>query len=378
MTPKRIAFYLRSCGNLHYFAAIKPYLSHFAQENIHQVSLVVSEISAEYLQNPEYAGYTHLFDTNCDLDTYDLVITPSFLRAEERSDRTQAVQIFHGMSDKPFTYERDFSNYLLCLCVGQRQADRLLQTPCNQTMNWTLIGYPKFDHPPTAAPLFDNDRKTVIYCPTWRKENISSIEIFLDHPDLITQLTQVYNLVVKPHPNIFNPDRQFYDQSIVDRLYQLSSLPNTKLIRSGNVMPWYAQADLFIGDISAAGYEWLYYNKPMLFLNPQPGVLQPSTDVASMTYLWQCGPVCDQMQQLKSLVDTNLACDHYQTMRESLLHYSVFNPRDNGATQRGIAEITRLLVQQDVIAYAYSHLAPRYMNIKALRLQEWLQTRDIE
>ncbi|NJL43476.1 MAG: hypothetical protein HC856_03160 [Pseudanabaena sp. RU_4_16] len=338
--PKRIAFYLRSCGNLHYFAAIKPYLTYFVNQDVHQVFLVVSQLNSEYQQNSEYDGYTHLFTTNCDLDTYDLVVTPSFLRAEERTEQTRAVQIFHGMSDKPFTYERDFSNYLLCLCVGQRQADRLLQTPCNRDMKWTSIGYPKFDYPPTSPPLFENDKKTIIYCPTWRKENISSIEIFLNSPDAIARLTQDYNLIVKPHPNIFNPDRQFYDQSIVDRLHQL---PNIQLIQSGNVMPWFAQADLFVGDISAAGYEWLYYNKPMVFLNPQPGVLQASTDVASMTYLWQCGEVCDRMQQLKQFVDENLRSDRYQAIRETLLHYSVFNPRDNGATQRGINEIERLL-----------------------------------
>jgi hypothetical protein len=342
--PKHIAFYLRSCGNSHYFAAIKPYLHYFHEQGIHQVSLVVSEISAECQQNAEYAGYTHLFTTNCDLDSYDLVITPSFLRAEERTVKTQAVQIFHGMSDKNFTYERDFSDYLLCLCVGQRQVDRLLQASCNENMKWKLIGYPKFDHPPTLPLLFENDKKTLIYCPTWRKENISSIEIFLSHPEVIEQLTEEYNLIVKPHPNIFNRDRQFYDQQIVDCLHQL---PNIRLIQSGNVMPWYAQADLFIGDISAAGYEWLYYNKPMVFLNPQPGVLQPSTNVASMTYLWQCGDVCDEISQLKQYVDQSFVGDRHQAMRESLLHYSVFSPRDQGATQRGIAEIERLLAHQD-------------------------------
>jgi hypothetical protein len=340
--PKRLAFYLRSCGNSHYFAAIKPYIRYFTDQGLHKVSIIVSQLSSECQENSEYDGYTHLFTDRVNLDSHDLVITPSFLRAEERTEKTRAVQIFHGMSDKPFTYERDFSDYLLCLCVGQRQADRLLQSPCNKTMKWTLVGYPKFDHPPTTAPLFENGKKTLIYSPTWRKENISSIDIFLDHPEVITQLTQEYNLIVKPHPNIFNPDRQFYDQSIVDRLYQL---PDIQLIRSGNVMPWFAQADLFMGDISAAGYEWLYYNKPMVFLNPQPGVLQASPDVASMTYLWQCGEVCDDMKELKRLIDDNLHRDHYQSMREKLLHYSVFNPRDNGATDRGIREIERLLAR---------------------------------
>jgi hypothetical protein len=345
-SPKQIAFYLRSAGNLHYFAAIKPYITYFLEQTTHQISLVIKQITADCQENPEYEGYRHLFSTNCDLDSYDLVVTPSFLRSEERSDRTQAVQIFHGMSDKPFTYERDFSDYVLCLCVGQRQADRLLKTPCNRTMKWTLIGYPKFDHPPTCPPLFDNDRKTLIYSPTWRKENISSIEIFLSQPDVIQALAQDYNLIVKPHPNIFNPDRQFYEPTIVEQLNQISQIPNVKLIRSGNVMPWFAQADLFIGDISAAGYEWLYYNKPAVYLNPQPGILKASNDVTAMTYLWQCGEVCNDMQQLKAMIDRNLTIDHYQTIRESRLHYSVFNPRDNGATRRGCETIEQILAKQ--------------------------------
>ncbi|MCG8365309.1 MAG: CDP-glycerol glycerophosphotransferase family protein [Pseudanabaenales cyanobacterium] len=343
IASQRIAYYLRDVANLHYFAALKPYLDYFRQQGIHQNFLVVRQPSVDGEGSQEYAGYTHLFTTNCDLDTYDLVLTPTFLRAPERTRHTRAIQIFHGMSDKPFTYERDFSDYRLCLCVGQRQVDRLLQTPINRTMQWALVGYPKFDHPPTLPRLFDNDRKTIIYCPTWRKQGISSIERFLNNLDVVDQIRQDYNLIVKPHPNIFNPNRPFYDPAIVAQLQQI---PGIKLIRSGNVMPWFAQADLFIGDISAAGYEWLYFARPAVFLNPQPGVLRRSADVASMTYLWQCGDVCDQMLELKSLIDQNLQCDRYPDQREQVLHYSVLNPRDNRATQRGIVQIENVLCSQ--------------------------------
>jgi hypothetical protein len=343
ITAKRIAFYLRSCGNLHYFAAIAPYLRHFMSKGNHQLAIVVKSINEQASQHPEYAGYQHLFSTNCDLDSYDLVVTPSFLRAEERTDKTRAVQIFHGMSDKPFTYERDFSNYIKCLCVGQRQLDRLRQAACNRTIQATLIGYPKFDNPPTTEPLFENNCPTIIYCPTWRKESISSIEIFLSNPEIIVRLALDYNLIIKPHPNIFNPDRQFYDQSIVDQLEVIAQIPNVKLMRSGNVMPWYAQADLFIGDISAAGYEWLYYNKPMVFLNPQPSRLQASEAFTALTYLWQCGEICSSIADLPHLVEAGLRQDHYQSIRESILHYSVFKPRDNGATRRGCEEIEHIL-----------------------------------
>jgi CDP-Glycerol:Poly(glycerophosphate) glycerophosphotransferase len=340
VTPLRIAYFLRHGENLHYFAALKPYLDHFLQQGVHENFLVVQERKVADDGFQEYVGYTHLFTTDCDLDAYDLVITPSFLREHERSDRTRVVQIFHGMSDKPFTYERDFSSDLLCLCVGQRQVDRLLQYAHNRRMRWAMIGYPKFDSPPTLPRLFDNGKPTVIYCPTWRKGYISSIEIFLRHPDVVDQLREAYNLIVKPHPNIFSRNRPFYDQGIVD---QLERTPGVTLVRSGDVMPWFAQSDLYIGDISASGYEWLYFDRPAIFLNPQPGRLRPTTDFASMTYLWQCGDVCNDVGTLKAVIDANLRHDYYHAIREAVLAYSVYNPRDNGATRRGIRQIDLVL-----------------------------------
>lgn len=331
---------MRDCGNLHYFASLKPYLDSFRKYGVHKNSLVVRKLDPESKLPQEYSDYEGLFTTDCNLDAYDLVLTPTLLRDHERPSKNNVVQIFHGMSDKPFTYERNFRHYLLCLCAGQRQVDRLLCNRLNREMRWVKIGYPKFDRPPKAPDNLYNDKKTLIYCPTWRKGGISSIEIFLDNNDLINQILKAYNLIVKPHPNIFNRERKFYDQGIVDRLRQV---PGIKLVRSGNVMPLFARADLYIGDISASGYEWLYFNRPMIFLNPDPGVLRPSSDFKSMTYLWQCGDVCDDIRQLKGMIDKNLHNDSYQGVREKIFRYSVFNPRDNNATMRGIQQIERLL-----------------------------------
>lgn len=343
-----IAFYLRDPRNLHYFAALKPYLDHFMVQNSNPLAIVVQKLANTELDEA-YTGYTHLFTENCDLDSYDLVLTPSFLRSHERGAQTRAIQIFHGLSDKPFTYERDFSDYVLCLCAGQRQVDRFRRFEHNREMKVAIIGYPKFDFPPTMSPLFNNDKKTIIYCPTWRKGGISSIELFLDNPDIIAQLTTHFNVIVKPHPNIFNPNRDYYSQAIVDALKQL---PGIYLVSAGNVMPYFAQSDLFIGDISAAGYEWLYFDRPMVFLNPQPDQLSVSEDSRSLTYLWQCGDVCNEIKCLFGLVMRNLQHSrNYHRERESILHYSVYQPRDHGATKRGLACIERIL-QEGVGSHA--------------------------
>lgn len=340
MKSKKISYYLRHCGNPHYFAAIKPYLDYFLKQGIHDNFLVVRQLSSDCEELQEYGGYTHLLTENHDLDSYDLVLTPTFLRPQEHTEQTRAVQIFHGMSDKPFTYGRDFNNYIHCLCAGRRQVDRLKQNGNNHDMRWSIIGYPKFDDPITVPRLFENDRKTVIYCPTWRKGNISSIEFFLDNPAVIEQIVADYNLIVKPHPNIFNHSRKLYNRKIVDKLERI---PGIKLVRSGNVMPWFRQSDLYIGDISASGYEWLYFDRPMVFLNPQPDLLQPSADPMSTTYLWQCGHLCDRVDDLKEVIDTNLLNDHHHDIREAVLSYSVYKPRDNGATKRGLDQIEKIL-----------------------------------
>lgn len=149
--------------------------------------------------------------------------------------------------------------------------------------------------------------------------------------------------MVKPHPNLFNPERAHYDEGIVERLRRT---PGIKLILSGNVMPWFAQADLFIGDVSATGYEWLYFNRPMVFLNPQPNTLRRSSDVHTPTYLWQCGEVCADMRELRPAIERSLRDDRYRKRREAVLHYSVFKPRDGGATRRGAAQIEALLDTQ--------------------------------
>ncbi len=336
----RIAHFLRDPANLHYFAAIRPFLDEFQRRPGYDQYLVVSNEWHRGTLFPEYDGCQNLFTNDIDFENYDLVITPTFLREHERTPRTRAVQIFHGMSDKPFTYERDFSDYLLCLCIGQRQVDRLLSHPHNRNVRAEVVGYPKFDRFPQFEPLFRNGKRTVIYCPTWRKGGLSSIDRFLDDTGPINALARKYNLIVKPHPNLFNDQRPFFSPGIIARLEQQTGIT---VVRSGNVMPWFSQADLYVGDISASGYEWLYFDRPMVFLNPQPGSFCVGRDIDAPTYLWQCGPVCNDVSELPETIDACLREDVFHEQRERILHYSVKNPRAGTATRRGIEAIERLL-----------------------------------
>jgi hypothetical protein len=343
-----VGLFLRNGGNLHYFANLRPYLERLLRRRPRlEVRVLVPQGMGGNEEAAEYRDHRRLFSEALQPDDCDLVLTPTWLRPEDRpgprNPATRLVQVFHGMSDKPFTYERDFSGYALCLCAGQRQADRLWAR--NRGLRWAKVGYPKFDallRTPSrpARPA----RPTLIYCPTWRKGGISSVDrLVLEHPRVVAELAERYDLLLKPHPNLFNPARPFYDPAIVLGLERLARLPGVRLVHAGNVIPWQAQADLFLGDISAAGYEWLYFNRPMVFLNPQPGRLRPSREVDSLTYLWRCGRVCDDPRALPRLVEEALAADGHEEVREAVLHYSVHRPRDGRAAERAMAALDALL-----------------------------------
>jgi hypothetical protein len=344
-SPLRIAWYLRHGASLHYFAAFAPYLDHFVRQGLHRNRIVVREPAGDLLLS-EYRAYAGLFEVGRDLDSYDLVITPTHLRDHEITSRAHAVQIFHGMSDKPFTYERDFSDYRLCLCAGARQRDRLLSNPANRRARTELVGYPKFDRVTPAPPLFADRRPTVIYAPTWRKGGLSSIEALLGDTHAIDAITADCNLIVKPHPNLFDAERPGFEPHILQALAALErDRPTVRVVRSGNVMPWFAQADLFIGDISASCYEWLYFDRPMVFLNPQPGAMRASDEPGSPTRLWRCGEVCDAPNALEPAIDRALRHDSHRDAREAALHYSVIDPRGGGATRRGIVCIEAVIAE---------------------------------
>jgi hypothetical protein len=344
--PLRIAWYLRHGASLHYFAAFAPYLEHFARQGVHHNRIVVREPLGDLERIRDYREHASLFDVAGDLDGYDLVITPTHLRDHEIASRAHVVQIFHGMSDKPFTYERDFSGYRLCLCAGARQRDRLLRNPANRRARIEPVGYPKFDRVAAAPPPFDNARPTVVYAPTWRKAGLSSIDILLGNRHAIDAITADYNLIVKPHPNLFDAARPGYESRTVAALQALAGETGSiRLVRAGNVMPWFAHADLFVGDISASCYEWLYFDRPMVFLNPQPGALRASDEPDSPTLLWRCGDVCDDAAALKAAIDRALRHDRHREAREAALRYSVVDPRGGSATRRGIERIEAVIAE---------------------------------
>ena len=103
-----------------------------------------------------------------------------------------------------------------------------------------------------------------------------------------------------------------------------------------------AMADLMISDISSVCYEWLHFDRPILFANPAPGKYKAGTSITDNTYVWQAGDVLDDNSQILPLVKKNLTLDAHKKARNKLFQYAIYKP-DGKATERQAQHILELL-----------------------------------
>jgi CDP-glycerol glycerophosphotransferase (TagB/SpsB family) len=233
------------------------------------------------------------------------------------------------------------------LFPGQKSHDKVeLATTLPWIKEWHLVGYPKFDPvikgEQKAADLFDNDRKTVLYAPTWvsqltrmkigERSEFGESSLHIWSIAIIEQLADKYNVILKFHSNMGRGKSSIYDE--IETLIKDRNLFGTvKPIVDDNIVPYMAAADLMISDISSVCYEWLHFDKPILFANPAPGKYKVGNRITDNTYVWQTGEVIDQPEQIKFLVDQELEKDTKSEIRKQIFDYAIFQA-DGNATQR--------------------------------------------
>lgn len=141
---------------------------------------------------------------------------------------------------------------------------------------------------------FDPKKKTILYAPTW------SNSAFTRHTQTLIDNLINYNVIIKLHPlmeKVYPSHTIFFEGSdqVRQGLRVLTSFPL--------IYPILARTDIYIGDESAIGYDFLAYNKPMYFLTDQ------------ITPLTHCGQRVESTKELlEKLGDTQ---DEFKLKRES-------------------------------------------------------------
>lgn len=262
--------------------------------------------------------------------------------------RAKAVQIFHGgLSDKNYVESVKILLYDLVLFPGEKTKDKVNKAGYLKSIpQWELVGYPKFDplinKTLTHPSSFNNGRKTILYAPTWvsQNENFKTIK-FSEHgesslhiwsKEIIRALHKDYNIIIKYHSRIYRKPGDIYNE--IDELIISLHAQDTVLTKiDDNILPYMAEADLMISDISTACYEWFHFDKPIVYANPSPSHYRPSNDIGSNTYAWQAGDVIYKATDILNYVNSNIANDTYKEIRNRIFNYTIFKP-DGGATER--------------------------------------------
>ena len=262
--------------------------------------------------------------------------------------RGKAIEIFHGgLSDKTYVESLKILVYDYVLFPGEKTKDKVARSGyLKYVPEWKIIGYPKFDPLINASlkvkPIFNNNKKTILYAPTWNSKKVDLKIIKFSHygesslerwgKEIIQALHKDYNLIIKYHSRIYREPGDIYEQ-IESMIKEFGAEETIQIKIDDNILPYMYQADLMISDISTACYEWFHFNRPIVYANPDPEHYQPSDDLSSNTYAWQAGDVINKKEDILPFVKRNLDNDIYKDKRNEIFNYTVYKP-DGKATER--------------------------------------------
>ncbi|MCX6989916.1 MAG: CDP-glycerol glycerophosphotransferase family protein [Chlamydiae bacterium] len=234
----------------------------------------------------------------------------------------------HGNSDKGFSLTNHtpqdlslvYGEHMLSLLKNTGALDLISQTCA--TGNYRLPFYTKHKefYDGLAKKRLGNKlnatRKTILYAPTWQDgENPSSF--FSSCEKIIGALEGDYNLIIKLHPFL----EQFHPAETFAVLSQFEDRQGTIfLTKFPAIYPILSLSDIYIGDFSSIGYDFLAFDKPLFFLG----------DVSKKTtpgyFLHECGIQIPQEENLdlKAFLLTTLSeCENaYRAKRKEIYEYA--------------------------------------------------------
>lgn len=213
----------------------------------------------------------------------------------------------HGNSDKEYFLNSPVKQDI-ALVYGKQMKDLVKKTDARalvETGNLRLSFYQKHkEHFDLLAEKkvfshFEGEKPLILYAPTWdTKESPSSF--FNSVSALIEDLGADYHLLIKLHPLLEeNQPALFY--------YLLAKYEERKnllfLKEFPPIYPLLQRSSIYIGDYSSIGYDFLFYDKPLYFLNPAK---------KDKTLLQHCGIVIEKSENIKKMIESTLEMNQLQ------------------------------------------------------------------
>jgi CDP-glycerol glycerophosphotransferase (TagB/SpsB family) len=224
------------------------------------------------------------------------------------------------------------------LVAGPKNAERMVAEGVVRADQCSEVGYLKLDLMPRLraqqAPLFGNDRPTVLYNPHFRAE-LSSLPAARD---IVAQFRAQdrFNLVFAPHIRAFENagarERAAWEALAVDDRI-LVDLGSDRLLD----MSYVVAADIYLGDVSSQVYEFLAAPRPCVFVDAHGVAWQGDPSYA----FWSLGDVCRPAEVMATLA---VAAERHATYveRQRAAVAASFGQSD-GAARRAAEHILGLI-----------------------------------
>ena len=178
---------------------------------------------------------------------------------------------------------------------------------------------------------FQCHKPLLLYAPTWNdQENPTSF--FSATDTLIEQLSPSFNLLIKLHPFMIDG----HPAQVYRTIARYENHPSVVILEDfPPIYPLLARCDLYLGDYSSIGYDFLAFNKPLYFLNPQK---KPNASP-----LYSCGielpsPLDQQLHRFfMETLESNR--NNYALQREKVYKYAFGEQQDLEKMKSGIFEV---------------------------------------
>jgi teichoic acid glycerol-phosphate primase len=312
-----------------------------------QIPLVVTEeklyrLGKRYYPNLDIILFDYLAIADYLVSHFDIILYSMprdlfdevfFLSQQLLQKRVHAIWCPHGNSDKgeSIFYMEALKKEVAALVYGKQMIEFFKRKGVYDQLRGSVITgnfrreyylenrafYDQISEEEIVRKLPPAD-KTLLYAPTWRDYEQSTSFFEAGNP-LIETLPQGHNLIIKLHPNLAQQEEFVIEEFI--RKYEekenvLFLLEFTPIYSLLNLV------DLYIGDMSSIGYDFLCFNKPMFFLNQN---LRDS-------YLFRCG--------------VEIRPEDYGRIHEKIAHYFQYELRDFSSIRKEVQE------------YAFGHPKP--------------------
>lgn len=203
--------------------------------------------------------------------SYDLLLSPIYLKFDVAPRARRRVQIFHGVAITNCFLKPAIHDYDCFFMIGPYMVKRFVEKGLlrEDDPRIEMIGMPKLDrlvngHIDTAGVkqelALDPTLPVVLYAPSGTYSSIEGEGV-----DVIGRLGQMpVNLLIKLHDKSRDFRRTFADW--LGRVKKAAG-GQVRVIEGFDIVPYLAIADVLISDFSSAANEFLLRDRPIIFLD---------------------------------------------------------------------------------------------------------------